>query len=198
MKYWVYLFSALIMTPVFADDNSVAVSTALPPQAIDQQEIKLMQTELDNSILENLPQPVEPPAHVRLPPMVVKRGEWRGSQCGITRPAQLVFRTPENWQKFWALAMAPYSERLRQVPPVDFSKEMIVGVFRGEQPYPNAQISIHSAKPEPFENGTTLVVRFRDVDQMQGIFSPPFSVQPFHLLKIPAFSGQIVFQTIKR
>lgn len=197
MKYWVYLFSVLILSPVFADDHTVAVSTALPPQAIDQQEIKLMQTELDNSILENLPKPVEPPAQVRLPPMVVKRGEWRGSQCGITKPAHLAFRNAEDWQKFWTLAMAPYSPRLQQVPSVDFTKDMVVGVFRGEQPYPNSQISIHSAKPEAFENGTALVVRFRNVDQMQGIFSPPFAVQPFHLLKIPVFPGQVVFQPVK-
>jgi len=110
-----------------------------------------------------------------------------------------VFRRADAWASFWEKAMAPISRKLSKVPPVDFSQEMVVGVFRGKMPYPNYQIEIRSIRPENHpDTGEALVVRYRDVTNMMGVFNPPFAVQPFHLKKVPAVPGEVVFIKVKR
>ena len=90
------------------------------------------------------------------------------------------------------------STRLRKVPPVDFAKDMVVGVFMGEMPRPDYEIEIRSIRVEERPNGKTLVVRYRNITKMMGVFVPPFAVQPFHLKRVPAFAGEVVFQQVKR
>jgi hypothetical protein len=140
-----------------------------------------------------------PPANVRLPELVVKTDEWKGSQCGVTEPRQAIFRHADKWTSFWQQALAPVSTRLSNVPPVDFSKDMVVGVFMGTMPYPHYGIEIRSIRMEDRpEGGKALVVRYRDTVRMMGVFVPPFAVQPFHLRKVPVYSGQVVFVKVKR
>ncbi|OGR90372.1 MAG: hypothetical protein A2992_09645 [Elusimicrobia bacterium RIFCSPLOWO2_01_FULL_59_12] len=156
--------------------------------------VQMLETEFDPSLLENLIPPAPPPPSVTLPPVIVKKGEWGGSQSGITRPARIVIRKPDIWSRFWDLALAPYSPRFRQKPEIDFSKEMVVGVLSGEQPYPNLSIEIRSFKVETHGSEQILAVRYKNMRQMQAVFSPPFSVQPFYLKKVPVFPGRVVFQ----
>jgi len=143
--------------------------------------------------------PPEPPSQVRLQALVVKSDEWKGSQCGVTEPRFAVFRHAEKWAAFWEKALAPISPRLAKVPSVDFDKDMVVGVFRGEMPYPHYEIEISSIRQEDRPDiGKVLVIRYREITKMMGVFVPPFPVQPFHLKKVPAFTGQVVFLKVKR
>jgi hypothetical protein len=146
------------------------------------------------SLLQNLPQPVQPPAEIKLPPLVIKNDQWRGAQCGVTETVQLIFRDSHSWDEFWEKAMAPYSPRLKTTPFVDFSKNMIVGVFRGERPFPVDQAKIVSVKVETSrDKQKTLVVRYQDIDGLVGVFTPRYDTYPFHLRKVAAFDGNIVF-----
>lgn len=175
------------------------------PQALlgmttSQADLALVDPELSQA---NIPKlvlpPPEPPSQVRLQTLVVKADEWKGSQCGVVEPRFAVFRHPDKWTAFWTKAMAPISPKLAKVPPVDFGKDMVVGVFRGEMPYPHYEIEIRSIRQEDRPGvGKVLVVRYREVTKMMGVFIPPFTVQPFHMKKVPVFAGQVVFLQVKR
>ncbi len=167
--------------------------------ADDNQDLSLVDPELSNTPLPKLVLPPEPPAGIRLPEIVVKSDEWRGVQCGVQEPRDAVFRHADKWQSFWGKALAPYSNRLAKVPPVDFDKDMVVGVFLGERAKPNFEIEIRSIRPEDRPDvGKVLVVRYREIRKMQGVFVPPFAIQPFHLKRVPRFDGQVLFTQVRR
>ena len=74
-----------------------------------------------------------------------------------------------------------------------------MGVFMGEKPDPYYDIEIRSIREENQpDNGKALVVRYREITKMSGVFVPPFAVQPFHLKKVPAYSGQVIFVKVRR
>ncbi len=164
-----------------------------------QEPVTLVDPELSDQPVPKLVLPPEPPANVRLPDLIIKSGEWKGSQCGVEEPRFAVFRHADKWQSFWEKALAPYSTRLAKVPPIDFDKDIVVGIFLGEKPYPHYDIEIRSIHPEPQPEGdAALVVRYRESKRMMGVFVPPFAVQPFHLKKVPAFTGRVTFLKVKR
>jgi hypothetical protein len=171
--------------------ESTTSAAVIPAGA--QSTVDLLQPDFDPALLENLAVPTEAPSRVALPLLVIKKNEWRGSQCGIVQPHQLVFRNPASWKLFWEKAMAPYSERLKQVPMIDFSKDMVVGVFLGEKPIPYYEIQILSTKFENRAAERVLVVRYRSINKMQGVFTPPFAIQPFNLKRMPLTRGPVTF-----
>jgi hypothetical protein len=197
------LFTLLAMLAVPALINSLRADET--PQSLlemttTQADLSLVDPELSQA---NIPKlvlpPSEPPANVRLRELIVKSDEWQGSQCGVVDPRFAVFRHPDKWEVFWTRAMAPISPRLAAVPAVDFAKDMVVGVFMGEKPYPHYDIEIRSIRAEDRpDQGKVLVVRYREIKRMMGVFIPPFKVQPFHMKKVPAFPGQVVFLKVRR
>ena len=179
----------------------VLLSTLHAPRILadDNQDLQLVDPELSNTPLPKLVLPPEPPAGIRLPEMVVKSDEWRGVQCGVQDARVAVFRHADKWQAFWEKALAPYSSRLAKVPPVDFGKDMVIGVFLGERSKPNFEIEIRSVRTEDRpEPGKVLEVRYREIRKMQGVFVPPFAIQPFHLKRVPRFDGQVLFTQVRR
>lgn len=144
------------------------------------------------------PVPTEPPSQVRLPDVISDRSQWRGVQCGVTEPRFALFRHGDKWRAFWEKGLAPYSPRLAYVPVVDFDHEMVVAVFLGERETPYFEVEIQSARVEKQSDGTSaLVVRYREIRKMSGVFVPEFPVQPFHLRKIPLFDGPIRFLDLR-
>src|SRR5262245_57477914 len=112
---------------------TLAAAEDLTDATTSQADLSLIDPEFTNTPLPKLVLPPEPPAGVRLPEIIVKADEWRGVQCGVRDARHAVFQHPDKWQAFWEKAMAPYSNRLAKVPPVDFAKDMVVGVFLGER-----------------------------------------------------------------
>ncbi len=148
--------------------------------------------------LPKLVLPPEPPRGVRLQAPTVKKNEWRGVQCAVQEPRVAVFRSADKWESFWQKGMAPFSERLAKTPAVDFSKDMVVGVFSGNKPTPNYEVLMKKIqfKENPGEE-KILMVYYKEVKKMQGVFTPPFAIQPFHLKKVPRFEGEIKFEQLK-
>jgi len=141
--------------------------------------------------------PTAAPANVRLPAVVAKKDEWRGVQCAVLQPRQAVFRHADKWEAYWIKGMAPYSRRFEQVPSVDFAKDMVIGVFMGEQAHPFYEVEIVSAKPLKQADGTEhLLVRYKEISKMRGVFVPVFPVQPFHLKRVPVYTGPVVFERV--
>lgn len=142
-----------------------------------------------------VPTGTPPPFQVRLPEVISDSRQWRGVQCGVTEARQALFRHADKWESFWTRGVAPYSPRLAKVPGVDFSKDMVVGVFLGEKKYPYYEVKIRSVKVETDPEGRKiLMVRYREIHKMSGVFRPEFPIQPFHLLRVPIFDGPIRFE----
>jgi len=163
-----------------------------------QEDLTLVDPELTNTPLPKLVLPADAPANVILPEVVVKDGEWKGVQCAIADARFAVFRHQDKWASFWEKALAPFSPRLAKVPAINFEKDMVVGVFMGEKPYPHYQIEIRSVREEARPEGKALVVRYRDVKHMMGVFVPPFAVQPFHMKRVAAYPGQVILLKVRR
>jgi hypothetical protein len=193
-RLWVMVVLSAAMS--WAEETPQSLLGATTSQA----DMALIDPELSQAPIPKLVLPApEPPARVSLPELVIKEGEWRGSQCGVMEPRFAVFRHSDKWAAFWEKALKPISPRLAKVPPVQFDKDMVVGVFMGNMPYPHYEIEIRSIHEETRPDAAkVLVVRYREITRMIGVFVPPFSVQPFHLKKIPAFDGQVVFLKVKR
>lgn len=198
---WIMLAALLIFAgrPAHAAETT-AQGVAASTDVIDfddlDKPVQMVEQEFDPTLLDNLAPLTTAPAQVRLPPAVMESGQWRGSQSGIIKSAHAVFRKPSDWDKFWSLAIKPYLLHPRDTPTVDFSKDMIVGVFLGEKPYPGAMVEIRSVKQVQRGDSQVLDVMYRNTSQMQGVFMPPFAVQPFHLKKVPIFPGRVVFDEI--
>jgi len=192
----------LALLIIFTSGLLAAADSSTPtrlPTTPSQEDLTLVDPELSNTPLPKLVLPPEPPANLRLPEVVVKAGEWRGVQCAVQESRHAVFQHPDKWASFWEKAMAPYSSRLARVPAVDFEKDMVVGVFMGERKTPNYEIEILSIRTEDRpEAGKVLVVHYREITKMLGVFVPPFAIQPFHLKRIPRYDGQVVFLKVRR
>jgi len=190
-----FLLSPLTPPPsVIAEDIQTLIQ-----QTTSQADLSLIDPEFENTPLPKLVLPPETSLGIHLPELVIKNGEWRGVQCGVQDPRNAVFRHADKWRSFWERAIAPYSSRLSNVPPVDFDKDMVVGVFLGSRDRPSFEIEIHSIRTEDRPGtGKVLVIRYREIRKMQGVFVPPFAVQPFHLKRVPRFDGQVVFTQVPR
>ena len=177
----------------------VMAEDLLPLSTTDHQTVTFVDLELTGAVAPPPVQIPKPPLEVRLPAVIVEKGQWRGVQCGVTRPRFAVFHHMDKWKSFWEQGLAPYSPKLKGTPDIDFTREMVLGVFMGEMPYPYYETEIRSIKTEnrPGQAGV-LVVRYREIHKMTGVFTPPFKVQPFHLKRAPVFPGQVVFQRVKR
>ena len=192
---WVFFLST---AAAFAADGGPA-SGALSLSTTSQS-VTLVDPELENGLAPRPLEPLIPPARVQLPEPVFESNQWRGVQCGVTQPRFAVFRHADKWTHFWKNGMAPYSPRFSKVPVVDFTRDMVVGVFMGEEPDPHYEIKIRSVKPEGRSAGAggVVVVRYREIHTMSGVFSPPFAVQPFHLLRVSAAPGPVRFVKVDR
>jgi hypothetical protein len=154
--------------------------------------------DFDPKILNKaMPRPVQAPSDIELPKVVAEDGQWIGSQSGMTEPFQTVFRNTGDWSAFWEKAIAPYSRALRQAPVIDFSKDMVVGVFMGKEPLAGYQIRIVKTATQMEGQESVLVVRYKNIDRFLGIFAPQFDVQPFHLLRLHSFPGKVEFIQVK-
>lgn len=153
-----------------------------------EEEIPLLEGDRIAVFIDALPSAPNQPAFTTAVPPFIRNGEWKGSQSGVRQPLFVVFRSSSAWSGFWRKAIAPYAPGLRKVPFVDFSKKIVVGVFRGQMAYPTSGVEIVSIK-----NGRELLVEYREIDRFRGIFTKTHDTQPFHLKAIPLSFNRVKF-----
>jgi hypothetical protein len=101
----------------------------------------------------------------------------KGDQSNIDDAKQVLVRTDAEWTKLWQ-QHAPSQPR----PAVDFTKEMVVGVFMGSRPNAGFSTAIVSATAAP--NGA-LIVRYTETTPGAGSVSAQILTFPYHLAAIP-------------
>lgn len=100
----------------------------------------------------------------------------KGDQSNVDNTKQVLVRTEAEWAKLWQQHAAD-----RPRPAVDFSKEMVVGVFMGSQPNAGFSTSVISATPG---NGA-LTVRYKEAMPGPGTVTAQILTFPYHLVAIP-------------
>ena len=109
----------------------------------------------------------------------------RGQTTWIDSPRQVVARTPEEWAKLWK-AHAPD----RQLPAVDFSKDMVVAVFLGSRPTAGYGVEIVGTK----EVDGALVIQYRQKQPPAGAITAQVITTPYVIVTMPQRAGDVKFE----
>ncbi len=111
----------------------------------------------------------------------------RGEISGIENAAQVVARTPAEWQALWAR-----HDSGEPLPAVDFSSEMVVAVTLGTRPSSGWRVDIVGAEP----GDGALVVRYRVTSPGPGTVAAALITTPFVFARLPRFEGKVRFEKI--
>jgi len=99
----------------------------------------------------------------------------KGDRTGIGSPRQVVVRSAEEWTALWSEHTA---DRAR--PPVDFSREMVVGVFLGSKPTPGYSVAIVNT----LAKNEALLVQYRVTQPPAGVIAAQVLTFPYHLAAV--------------
>jgi len=111
----------------------------------------------------------------------------KGDHSNMDDAAQLVAKTAQEWQQLWQKHTPD-----RPRPAVDFSKEMVVGVFLGSRPTAGYILEIVSAAQD---NGS-LVVKYRESIPPRGTMTAQVLTSPYHIVAVPFFPGGVKFEKV--
>jgi hypothetical protein len=100
----------------------------------------------------------------------------KGDQSNVDDAKQVLVRTDAEWTKLW-LQHAPDRPR----PAVDFSKEMVVGLFLGSRPNAGFSTAVTMATAG---NGA-LIVKYTETVPPPGALTAQVLTFPYHLVAIP-------------
>jgi hypothetical protein len=112
----------------------------------------------------------------------------KGEQSDIDEARQMVVRTDAEWTKLWQQHSPD-----RQRPTVDFSKDMIVGVFMGSRSSAGYNISIVST----FAKDGTVLVRYQESTPRPGTMTAQVLTFPYHLVAVPKAAGEVRFEKVQ-
>jgi hypothetical protein len=113
----------------------------------------------------------------------------KGDQSLFDDGRQMVVRTTAEWSALWREHAGE-----RPQPPIDLSKEMIVGVFLGSRP--TAGFTIEIVGIEDVDGG--LRVRYREARPPAGGLTAQVLTSPYHLVAIPRRAGEVRFERVER
>jgi PrcB C-terminal len=100
----------------------------------------------------------------------------KGDRSQIMSAREAVVRTAVEWDALWRAHLPA-----RQPAAVDFSKDMIVGVFLGSRPTPGYGVTIVSA----VEEGSVLRVRYRETSPPADAIAAQVITFPYQIVAIP-------------
>ena len=80
------------------------------------------------------------------------------------------------------------------VPNIDFSKEMVISVYRGSQPNPSYAVEIKEIKNLPGE--LEVIVEYGSPEP--GMSYPLVIVQPYHLVKLQKTEKKIIWLQLSK
>ena len=101
-----------------------------------------------------------------------------GTSSGIRDPTRVVVRTAREWLVVWARHAQPVGAVVP--PPVDFSREMVVGVFMGQRETGGYQIEIIGVE----RTASVLRVLYVTREPEAGAILTQALTQPFHLVRL--------------
>jgi len=115
-----------------------------------------------------------------IPHQIPLRTLAKGTYSGVRERLEVVIKTEEAWQVLWQQHIAGVEPR-PEIPMADFSRQMVVAVFMGEQRTSGGTVEVLEATQE----GTALVVQIRETPAPAGSVGLPVLTQPFHFALLP-------------
>ena len=97
---------------------------------------------------------------------------------------QVTVRTAAEWKALWK-EHAPTAK----MPDVDFSKDMVVGIFLGSKPSEGYDVEIVGVRTE----GKDVVVEYVQKEPGRGTLTAQILTEPFHLVTAPKHAGTVRF-----
>ena len=130
-------------------------------------------------------------AGFRIPSKTAARAEWRGDDSGVLQFRTVVVRDAAAWKTLWAEHAA-----LRVPPPpapdVDFSRDMVVGVFLGQKPSGGYEAMLVDFRAGAEGATVTYQTATPDPDQSQ----ITVLTAPYHLRVVPRTARPVRFKKI--
>jgi len=120
-----------------------------------------------------------------LPPV---RSLDKGSISEMMMERQVAVRDAGEWASLWR-QHAPN----RPQPSVDFSREMVVGVYLGTRPTPGFAVEVTGYR----EAADGAVVLYREASPSRDLIVAQVLTSPYHLVAIPKRTGMIAFEKLK-
>ena len=111
----------------------------------------------------------------------------KGTHSSVDDARTVTVRSADAWAKLWRAHAAD-----KAPPAVDFSKEMVVGVFLGSRPTAGYTVEIIGAQAEP----DALVVRYRVGSPDRDMMTAQVITTPYHLVAVPRRAGEVSFEKI--
>jgi PrcB C-terminal len=112
----------------------------------------------------------------------------KGSASQISIPREVIVRDRAEWAALWS-AHAPG----RPQPEVDFSSEMVVGVFVGTRPTAGFAVEIVGYRAV----GSDVVVQYAEAIPPRGAITAQVLTSPFHLVVVPKQTGNVTFEKVR-
>jgi hypothetical protein len=112
----------------------------------------------------------------------------KGTRSELSTARQVAISDPAAWAMLWR-EHAP----TRPLPEVDFSREIVVGVFLGTRPSSGFAVQIVGSH----EESGHLVVQYRETMPSRGDITAQVLVSPYHLVAIPKQAGMVTFEKLK-
>ena len=113
--------------------------------------------------------------------------EWEGNDTSITHPGEVVVRSDHQWIQFWA-EHHPHEA----APEVDFTQNMVIGVFAG--PRPADQFTIRMTAIRTLSD--SLTVDYQEKLPPPGTFAIDVTVYPYQLKVIPRTTLPVKFNKL--
>jgi hypothetical protein len=113
----------------------------------------------------------------------------KGDQSNLDDARQVAVKTAAAWKQLWQQHSPD-----RPLPAVDFTKEMVVGVFVGSRPTAGYSLEVVGA----IEAGGTLVVRYREAAPPRGTMTAQVITSPYHLVTVPFYPGNVKFEKVEQ
>ena len=112
---------------------------------------------------------------------------WKGNDTAIRRSGEIVVKNDRQWIQFWS-EHRPHEP----APEVDFTKDMVVGVFAGTRPADPFAVEIVGTRGV----GQELIVDFRERTPPTGTVAINVSVYPYDIQAVPRSSMKVKFNKL--
>jgi hypothetical protein len=125
-------------------------------------------------------------AATQTPPTTMKTVH-KGALSQIDASRQVTLKNPAEFATLWKTHAAD-----RRMPDVDFTTNMVVGIFLGSRPTAGYGVEIVSAQPE----SGVLIVKYRETRPSPDLIAAQMLTAPFHLVSVPKFDGPVRFEKL--